>query len=242
MLRPIFAFAAACGIAACSGAPDEYPVTCPGQGDYEYADVIVDAPGHVETPAAIDVPENAINGVVEGDPNGGGFDVYSRGVSNDPPNHTLTLRWSGRRVANGEGADLVVFENAFDTAGGTFMDPIVVEVSNDGETWVAFEHDYVAEDETRYSKAQADWPGFAGVSPVRWQSSECSDPFDPLAGGDRFDLDDLADAELRGGVRFLRLTTAAALENPDTGKPYPKDFVADGFDLDGVFARATLAD
>lgn len=215
------------------------PVTCPGEGDYEFADMIVDAPGHVKTPSAIDIPENAINGVVTGNRSSGSLDVYSRGLSTDPPNHYIVLRWSGRRVVNGDGPDIVVFENAFETRGGVFMDHAIVEVSNDGESWVAFPHDYVADDETKYSRNPDDWVGFAGTTPVAWRSETCSSPYDESAGGDRFDLSDLDHPELQRGFSFLRLTAAPTQLNPDTGELYPRDILSDGFDLDGVFAANT---
>ena len=226
-------------LCAC-GPADGHPVICPGEGDYEYADVIVDAPGHATTPASVDVPQNAINGVVEGKLTSQSLDVYSRGLSTSPPNHYMVLRFSGRRVVDVAGPDFVVFENAFEVAGGgTFMEHAVVEVSDDGENWVAFPHDYVAPDEDRYSSDPADWRGFAGTTPVAWQSRGCTSPFGEGVGGDAFDLADLPDPSLAQGFTYLRLTAAPTMINPDTGNPYPRDVASDGFDIDGVFARAT---
>lgn len=213
----------------------DVPVTCPGEGDYEYADLLREAPGTVKAPSAINEPENAINGVVEGQEDAGSLDVFSRGLSTDPPNNYLVLEWSGRDVADGPGPDFVVFENAFATAGGVFMDPAVVEVSADGESWTAMPHDYLAPDETRYSRDPEDWSGFAGVTPSTWRSVTCTSPFAEGAGGDTFDLSDVG----LTAFRFLRMTVAATLTNPDSGEPYPRDPIADGFDLDGVFARQT---
>lgn len=228
-------------LAAC-GAEEEstvYPVTCPGQGDYEFADVIVDAPGEVSAPSAINDRALGINGVVVGNRTSGSLDVFSRGLSTNPANHYVVLAWSGRKVVDVDGDDIVVFENAFESGGAVFMDHAIVEVSNDGERWVAFPHDYVADDETAYSTAPKDWHGFAGTTPVLWQSESCTSPFASDAGGDRFDLADLDDPELREGFSFLRLTAAPTRENPDTGERFPKDFISDGFDLDGVFVRRT---
>ncbi len=232
----------ACGPPEAGPDPDgNPPVVCAGAGDYEFADELVEAPGTVSAPSAVNVPQNAVNGVVHGDRKSGSLDVFSRGLSTSPPNNYLVIRWSGRTLTDVPGPDFVVFENAFEAPGGVFMDPAVVSVSSDGTHWVDFPHDYLAEDETSYSSDPSKWLGFAGVSPVVWRSddSRCLDPIDPAAGGDRFDI---ADVELDGPARFVRITTAASLRNPDTDAPYPKEFIADGFDLDGVFAAATSED
>lgn len=228
-------FLTACGQEADT---DTLPVvTCPGAGDYEHADTVVDAPGEVDTPAARNDPDKAVNGVVEGALKSGSVDVFSRGFSTDPPNNYLIVEWSGREVIDGDGDDFVVFENAFETAGGVFVDPIVVEVSSDADTWTAFPHDYRAEDENEHVRDPEKWVGFAGVTPVGWRSSECTDPFAPRAGGDRFDLADID----RESFRYLRLTSAPTVVNPDTGELFPRDFLSDGFDLDGVYAATSRA-
>ena len=75
------------------------------------------------------------------------------------------------------------------------------------------------------------------------------DPFDPTAaGGDAFDLDDipgdddLARAIRSDGVRFVRLVSASARVNPDTGAPYVHDPVANGPDIDGMVGRYVRAE
>jgi hypothetical protein len=153
-------------------------------------------------------------------------------------------------VLDGPGPDLVVFENGFRERerDAYFMDPVVVEVSADGERWLAFPHDYLASDETAYEPHPAAWEGFAGVTPVMLHVEHGgADPLAPSAGGDAFDLADLAaeraeDAALASrlrteGVRYVRLTSAALVVNPDTGVPYPRDPVSDGADIDGVAGR-----
>ncbi len=232
-------------LVACGGPVDgsttrEAAVTCPGEGDYAFADRIVEAPGTVDSPSAVNEPEYAVDGVVEGAPKTGSTKVFSRGLSTDPPNNFVILEWTGRTVVDAAGPDIVVFENAFETQGSVFMDPAVVEVSDDGERWLAFPHDYVADDETTYSSEPLDWEGFAGTTPVRWKSTTCTDPFAESAGGDRFDLADLPDSSMtESGIRFIRITSAASVPNPDTGENFPKYFLSDGFDLDGVYAAQT---
>jgi hypothetical protein len=209
------------------------------------ADEVVDAPG--ATGDGFSDPERAVNGVRGGGAETGGTDVFSLGIEPDVDD-TLVVRWSDRLVLNGPGIDLVVFENAFESGGGIFMDPTVVEVSLDGVQWVAFPHDLTAIDETGWSNDPLDWPGFAGRTPVLLHEEDNPvDPVDPgVAGGDGFDLDDLpagepADTIRSDGFMFVRLSSAAALLNPDTGEAYPRDPISNGADIDGVYA-ALLAE
>lgn len=204
------------------------------------ADVVVDAPG--ATGEGFGDPEWAVNGVRGGGPETGGTDVYSMGVE-PGVDDVLVLAWSDRFVGNRPGVDFIVFENAFESGGGVFMDLAMVEVSCDGEDWVAFPHDYTAPDETTWSNDPEHWPGFAGRSPVLLHEEDNRvDPVDvAIAGGDGFDLDDLpagetSDCIQQAGFCHLRLTSAAALINPDTGELYPRDPISNGPDIDGVYA------
>lgn len=198
------------------------------------ASEIVGAPGASGT--GFGDPSRAIDGV-----RGGGEDAQSLDVYSIPPREHLVLGWGGQRVVDVPGPDLAVFENAFDYAEGLrFMDPTIVEVSADGERWVAFPHDYVADDERAYSPRPEHWIGFAGITPVYLHAEENAlDPFDPAAGGDRFDLADLP--EDARAPRFVRLSAASRAINPDTGEPFVRDPVSDGADIDGVVAH-TLGD
>lgn len=227
----------------CSAASEPGP-RCARELGYSHADVVVEAPGSVATPAAVNEPENAIDDAVVGDPHGGSLEVLSRGYSTKPPNNYVILSWSGRWVEDVDGPDLVVFENAFFTGERVFMDHAVVSASADGEKFYEFPHDYLAEDESRYSADPADWVGFAGTSPVSFDSraTPCQDPFGPGLGGDFFDLDDLPNEVVEAGVRFVKLVAAPTLVNPDTGSPYPRSGASDGFDLDGIVARSMAAD
>ncbi len=152
--------------------------------------------------------------------------------------------WAGRPVVAGPGPDLAVFENPFEYGAGlTFIDAAIVELSADGEHWVAFPHDYVAADETRYSARREDWVGFAGVTPVLLnEDDDPRDPFGLAAGGDAFDLATLpetpeAERIRREGARYVRIVAAASRVNPDTSAPFVRDPVSDGPDIDGVVAR-----
>ncbi len=202
------------------------------------AGTVVDAPG--AGPGPFGDPSAATNGVRGAGDGAGGTDVFSISYGD-----YLVLSWGGRRVRNGPGADLAVFENAFEFGmGSTFMDPVVVELSIDAETWVPFPHDYVAPDERLYSATASDWVGFAGVTPVRLHAEDNPvDPFDAAAaGGDHFDLDALGlDGEAgrirRSGFVYLRLSPAPDWDNPDTAEPFPRDRISNGPDIDGVVAR-----
>lgn len=207
------------------------------------ADVVADAPG--ATGEGFGDPSRAVNGVRGGGPIQGSLDVYSLELAG--PRTHLTLAWEGRVLRDGPGADLVVFENAFRTADDSayFMDPTVVSVSRDGVTFVDLPHAYVGADPTRYSTDPDDWEGFAGRGPVLLHDeTNPVDPFDAIAaGGDAFDLATLpedggeADAIRRDGARYVRLTSAAILVDPRTGARYPRDPVASGADVDGVYGR-----
>jgi hypothetical protein len=211
------------------------------------ADQVVDAPG-ADPSISYGDPMRAVNGVRGGGAMQGSTDVYSLNYTNRP---YVTLRWSGRRVTNGPGADFVVFENAFRvnaSADYYFMDPIVVAVSLDGQRWVELPHHYLAHDETMYSARIEDWIGFAGVTPVIVNDDTMPMSWlDPRAGGDAFDLDELASTgdagEIRAnGFRYVRLTSAAIVVNPDTGADYPHDGISNGADIDGVAARGLTDD
>ena len=230
----------ACGAAACESA---------GSLTRVVADTVVAAPG--ATGAGFGDPQKAVNGVRGGGDSAGSTDVFSLGYVAGG-NDFLVLRWSGRRVQNGPGADLAVFENPFviGNSSAAFLDPAIVSVSSDGTTWVEFPHAYVASDPTKYQADPSLWKGFAGITPVRWNvDTNDVPPFDQhAAGGDEFDLDDLpqgdaeADVLRHDGFRFVRIQSAATQVNPDTGVPYPHDPSATGPDIDGVAARYLAPD
>lgn len=119
--------------------------------------------------------------VVLGPPEGGGeasgsTDVFSLGCGG-----SIVLGFLPRRIVDGPGPDLIVFENAFrPSSGPVFVEPGEVSVSRDGETWVAFPCVLTGESALE---------GCAGVTPVLASTSSGVDPTDPsAAGGDAFDL------------------------------------------------------
>lgn len=208
-----------------------------------WADEVLEAPGH--TGEGTRDAGRAVNGARGGGPRRGGLDVFSLGLERGVDD-ILVVGWSDRALVDGPGVDLVVFENPFDVSEGyRFLDPVVVEVSADGERFVAFPHAYLADDPSAWSGDAADWQGFAGLEPVLLHEEDNPvDPFDPeAAGGDGFDLadlpadDPLTEEILARGVRAVRLTSAAALDDPQTGLAWPRDPVSDGADIDAVYGR-----
>jgi hypothetical protein len=210
------------------------PAPTPGLdpvGTARLADEVRAAPSASER--AFRDPAAATNGVRGGGVQGG-LDVFSLGVVPGVDDHVV-LCWSDGPVLDGPGPDLVVFENPFPG----FVDPVIVEVSPDGQRWVTFPHDYTAEDESTYDPDPTRWQGFAGVTPV-WLHEEDNrvDPFGAAAGGDAFDLAGLDDAQVQAeGVVCVRLVSAQARINPDTGGPFVVDAISDGADVDGVYGR-----
>lgn len=201
------------------------------------ADVVIAAPGGGDTSKAVD-------GVQGGGASQGSVDVYSLGYTPDV-NDSITLAWSNGQLANGTGDDFAVFENPFGVGSGVFMDLVIVEVSRDGTTWRAIDHDYTNTNPAVYVNNPALWRGFAGRTPVLLnETTHKVDPFDrAAAGGDGFDLDAVLGSDTesvairQGGVRFVRLVSAPARINPATGAAYVHDSLSNGADIDGVYGR-----
>ncbi|KKL94550.1 hypothetical protein LCGC14_1863540, partial [marine sediment metagenome] len=192
-----------------------------------------------------------------GGPRGGGalvgsMDVVSLGVQG-----VLVLGFApSRAVTDGAGADLIVFENAFDVGQWRFAELVRVGVSTDGlnyayfPTWCGLTSavlPYQPIDPTQVS-------GFAGVGPVLANvDSNGIDPFDPAtAGGDAFDLAALASDPLvlggqvdLGRIYYVKLVDVlgdglAELDSYDnpiydpTGDMTEPPYVATSADIDAV--------
>lgn len=186
-------------------------------------------------------PDLAANGARGAGCCGGGTDVYA--MSPALGRDSLILGFAEGPVFDREGPELAVFENPFDIAGGTFMDPTVVYVSPDGIDFVSFPVDYRAVDPALYSDDPADWVGFAGITPVLLnEDTHQVDPLDPAsAGGDVFDFDHLPDSDITdrifaSGASHILLVPASEEADSRTGQPYPADPISDGPDIDAVYA------
>ncbi len=160
--------------------------------------------------------------IVLGCPHGGGDVVGGSHVLSLGHEGRITLEFVDNEVIDGEGVDLLVFENSIKPAPNSGAvnpgyDLAKVEVSEDGVTWKTFSFD------------TATRKGCAGHSPVysNPDSDEGRDisPTDPKkAGGEGFDI---AELELKT-VRFIRIT--------DLGLSTLGGKTTKGFDLDAVAA------
>lgn len=149
---------------------------------------------------------DVVLGPPTGDEGGGGsLDVLSLGREG-----VIVLEFDDIGLVDGEGPDLLVFENPFPA----YTEPGVVAASEDGLTWL--EWPCAAED------AEGGYPGCAGVNPVYSHPSNGIDPTDPaVAGGDAFDLGDLGLPR----ARFVRVRDSGVNSYDGT---------SGGFDLDAL--------
>jgi len=158
----------------------------------------------------------ALPDVVLGAPRGSGLRTGSTDVLSLGSGGSITLEL-GAAAIDGEGADFLVFENAFRIGGSptnVYVEPALVEVSADGTTWTAFP----------CNPALNPFAGCAGLSPVLANvDTNMLDSRDPLvAGGDAFDLATIGVSR----TRFVRIT--------DGGRGRVDGAGTDGFDLDAI--------
>jgi hypothetical protein len=153
--------------------------------------------------------------VVLGPPDGAGANAGSLDVLSLGREGTIVLEFTDLGVADGEGADLLVFENPF----GGWVETGAVSVSDDGDTWYEWP-----------CAAPAATTGCAGVNSVFASSNNGIDPTDPrVAGGDAFDLADLGIAR----ARYVRIRDTGANTYVGTSGGFDLDAVAvvHGFDI-----------
>jgi hypothetical protein len=158
--------------------------------------------------------QDALPDVVLGPPQGGSPNQGSTHVLSLGQGGAIVLRL-GQAAVDGDGPDLIVFENPFAVGGGSavFGEPGEVAVSSDGSDFVAFP----------CAPAAPPPNGCAGYGLVHAGSENDIDATDPeRAGGDSFDL---AEVGLRE-ARYVRITDrGSAAVAPSAG-----------FDLDAVAA------
>lgn len=152
--------------------------------------------------------------IIYGEPRGegaaaGSLDVLSLGKGGE-----IVIGFGGNAIVDGEGADFIVFENAFyvnHDPEKVFKELGEVSVSADGEAWVTFP-----------CRAEAyPFEGCAGWRAIFANPDEGISAFDPAtAGGDSFDLGDVG----LGEASFVRIRDVSNLGAADTA----------GFDLDAV--------
>ena len=136
---------------------------------------------------------------------GGSLDVLSLGKQGE-----IVLAFTDYGLVDGEGPDLLVFENPFTG----WYEPGRVAVSDDGINWMEWPCDP--------ADASGVYPGCAGVALVYANSSNGIDPTDPAtAGGDAFDLADLGITQ----ARYVRIQDGGLADYSGN---------SGGFDLDAL--------
>ena len=149
-------------------------------------------------------------GVVLGPPHGVGDSAGSLDVLSLGKGGCIVLAFSHTEIIDGDGPDLLVFENPF----SGFYETGVVSLSEDGNTWAAFP--------CAATEKAANYPGCAGTHYVYASPENGLDPTDPTkAGGDPYDLHDLGLAS----ARYVRICDSG--QNSYAG-------TSGGFDLDAV--------
>lgn len=196
-------------LGGCGGGGDELPPAA----HLPYATSVVRfEPGTGAGYGDEDLPD-----VVLGPPSGRGLTAGSLDVLSLGEGGSIDLGFGDRVIEDGEGADFVVFENAFWPGGdrsAVFAELGEVSVSDDGDTWVAFPCDTAGD-------GAGSFPGCAGWSPTLEYDASALVPLDPaLSGGDAFDLAELGLAT----ARFVRITDRSSGGSPPSA----------GFDLDAV--------
>ncbi len=233
---------------------------------YESAVLVYDAEGEPYPYGRDALPDVVLGPPVSDQENGGGFHVLSLGAQSYSDNNTcdpcggyIIVQFTDNIIVNGPGDDFTVFENPFiitaghQNIGGAFMEPAVVSVSQDGDTFYQFPCDFVPpaiEDPTRddlilHCTNPDNYPtGFAGIHPVHSIGLE-PDPTDPaVSGGDSFDLDDLDGISLRW-IQYVKIQSTGdnwMLDSDgDVIRHDPETYACagtenSGFDLDAVSA------
>ncbi len=193
------------GPAPNDGAFDERALTYP-PGTDPFADRVISfAPGAGATFGQDRMPEVVLGPPLGKGANAGSLDVVSLGEHG-----AIVLAFADLEAIDGEGPDLIVFENPF--AG--WIETGVVSASVDGVDWRTWP--------CASSNAADGYRGCAGVEPVSANPENGTDPTDPTtAGGDAFDLADLG----LPSARYVRIEDSGANAYEGSGG---------GFDLDAI--------
>jgi len=172
-------------------------------GPDPFADLIVSFEPGENAGFGQDQLPDVVLGSPEGAGESGSLDVLSLGREG-----RIVLGFDDIGIVDGDGPDLLVFENPFPG----WLETGEVSVSEDGETWETWPCDAASEGS----------PGCAGLEQVWANSDNDIDPTDPeTAGGDAFDLADLG----------LERARYVAIEDSGANS---YDGVAGGFDLDAI--------
>lgn len=210
---------------ACSrGDPRETP-DLPGDSasdtdsETDSGDPFADAVADFQPGPGAGYGQDRLPDVVLGPPMGGGAKAGSTDVLSLGCEGSIVLGFDDLVATDGDGPDLLVFENPF----STWFETGVVAASEDALDW----HEWPCEPEAEGA------PGCAGMGYVYASADNDIDPTDPeVAGGDAFDLADVGLAS----AAWVRVRDSGANDCAGT---------SGGFDLDalavvnGVPATAT---
>ena len=199
-------------LAGCAGddgneAPryESAPLVCSGSGARYVTDVVEATYGEGQ-----DFGRDAMPAIALGPPRGGGEALGSLDVVSLGNGGLVGLAFAGNGIVDGPGADFIVFENPFVTAGVVFAELATVSVSEDGVRWHTFACD----------ASEPPYDSCAGHHPVFLNTDDETATLDPERdGGDPFDLADLGLER----ARYVRIEDRADLDGP-----------AGVFDLDAV--------
>ena len=202
---------AATSALGCSGSSDDPDAT--SAPELPYASSIVS----FEPGGGAGFGEGELPNVVLGPPSGKGTGAGSLEVLSLGKRGSIVLGFEPFAIADGDGPDLVVFENPFwpdGDAAAVYAEPGEVSVSDDGESWFTFACDATGD-------GAGHFPGCAGVTPTQKYDARTLVPLDAaVTGGDAFDLGELGLER----VRFVKISdVAGAGATPSAG-----------FDLDAV--------
>lgn len=209
------------------------------------------SPGPGVTPGVgFGIVDRILGGPRGAGPTAGSLDVLTLGVGGSV---TLTFDAGGRsrRIVDGPGPDLIVFENAMYVAGDPtrcFGELAFVEVSTDGVRFARLpSRSLTPAPVSPYGAINpADVTGLAGAHPTLANvDTNTVDPFDPpAAGGDAFDLAELADDPMvvaglvrLNDIRFVRLVDIlgdGSVSDGEGGPIYDPTGFQNSCDIDAI--------
>ncbi|MCB1305203.1 MAG: LIC_13355 family lipoprotein [Leptospiraceae bacterium] len=249
--------------------------SCPGSWSFTNA-YLADVAVATKSTLTYGDPAKATNGICGGGWTAGSTDVYSlaNNAVCEGAETCMRLEWKDKRVLNATGVDLVVYENAFDyssTGTNRFLEPVIVEVSEDGTSWCGWNPAYSGITNTSDPSFESSvrFPGnysdLAGITPVLLRSNETrlssADLFTLTTdshgtylkgGGDGFDLDDAdfgssgngCNTTLRDAIRsggFVYVRLTTAYSRSSASFPLSNGSFDQTGDIDGVIAQQTGA-
>lgn len=188
---------------------------------YTFADTIIDYNGkelkHYPK-------EKALNGVLGTGDAMGSLDVFVLGDGN-----YAVFTWKDKKIVNGKGDDLKIFENGFYVSNNKnimSLDLATLSISKDGITWIEYPIEY---DKNERKNSPEGKIGFIGLTPVYLNmENNFIHPSLEEAGGDGFDL---SKADIKEGdyIKYIKII--------DSGNNYPDGQVgSNGVDIDGICA------